>query len=480
MRILIVDDSEQMPDALRSLIPSETQAANSTTNQSGIFAAFSLPEIVRSRLTNIRSPHAGSDSDPSGTKMPDFASLHLENAPELMATLLNTIGLGYLSGGRLDEARCFIEQALQIRTDFFGAEHPQTAFSINGLARVLRDEGRLDEALEHIERAARIDARVAGGNSLVSAGDLAVLASIRFQRGELTEAEHSALLALKIFEEKLKGIDPWVPYLLDIVARVHQWRADYRKASEVYQRIMELDLKLYDREHPVYAVRLHNYATVLEARGELKEAKGKYDEAIAILAKASGEFHPNLIDALGNRGALRLALKDFEGAHKDFEEALERNRKVRGQDHPFVGYDLLNLAQLAFDQKELGQALQRIQEALGIFRAKLPAKHAYLAAALTLQGRALVENNNPGKAVEPLEEAIGYWLIEFGERSPEHAISRATLARAWFLTDQNPREIEGILRTSLAIIVGVRGEDDGTANVIREWLEEATSGSCPK
>lgn len=473
MRILIVDDSEQTTAALHS---STSRQGESSTTQSGIFAALSVPQIVMSRLTR-ESARESRDTKPNTPKLPDFASLHLENSPEVMAALLNALGLAYLANGRLHEAEHFIEKALELRMKLYGPEHPQTAASINSLARVQRDAGRLDEALRRIKEALSIDARVSGADSLASAGDLSVLASIEFQRSELTEAEHAARSALKIFDEKLHGMDPWVPYVLDLLARIHQWRADYSRAGELYRRIQEIDAKLYGREHPIYAVRLHNYATSLEAQGNLVEAKAKYDEALRILTKQSGQWHPNVIDALGNRGALLLAQGDFDGARRDFKDALERNRKVRGADHAFVGYDLMNLAQLAFDENQLDEALARLEEALEIFRAKLPPQHAYIGAALTLQGRTFVQAERPVDAEAPLEEAVRIWADEFGDRSPEHAIARATLARAWFLQGKRPDEIAGILRKSLAIIVAVRGEDNKTAQVIRGWLNDVTKGS---
>ncbi len=218
---------------------------------------------------------------------------------------------------------------------------------------------------------------------------------------------------------------------------------------------------------------MHNYATLLEARGELQDAKQKYDEAITILKKSTDDSQPTLIDALGNRGALFITLKDFDAARRDLEEVLERNRKVRGPEHPFVGYSLLNLAQLEFSTGNYGEAAKLSDEALQILRPKLPKVHAYIAATLTLKGNALLEGQNAGGAEAPLEEASDAWRIELGERSPEHAISKASLARAWFVQGKRLNEVPPILRASLAIIVAVRGVQDPSAEVVRQWLKDA-------
>ncbi len=475
MSILIVEDPEQPTEGLRSSIDPGSDTSSSSI-QSRVFAKLQLPHVVMTRLTRLHAERESSGrKGNTGPKLPDITKLHLDNSPELLATLLNAIGLTYLTNGHFDEAACFIEQGLEIRLRIFGPEHPQTAASINSLARVHRDAGRLDKALDKIKEALSIDSRVSGGESLAVAGDLSVLASIEFLRGALTEAEHAARSALKIFEDKVHGSDPWVPYILDIIARVHQWRSDYAKASELYQRIKEIDAKLYGRNHPTYAVRLHNYGTVLEARGDSKGAKDKSDEAIDVLTKCGEESQPALIDAKTNRGALLITLKKFDDAHRDLDEAWKLNQKVRGPEHPLVGYSLLNLAQLAFEKNEFGDCVDKTDAAVVIFRTRLPEHHAYIAAARTLKGRALVQAQQPAEAEVPLEEASASWRIEFGERSPEYAIAQATLARAWYLQGKRLNEIAPILRASLAAVAAVRGEDDRTAQLIAQWLKDASA-----
>ena len=206
----------------------------------------------------------------------------------------------------------------------------------------------------------------------------------------------------------------------------------------------------------------------------MQDAKRKYDEAIDVLTKCSGETQPTLIDALGNRGALLITLKDFEGARRDLRESLERNQKVRGADHALVGYSLMNLAQLAFEEGKFAECVRTLSDALNIFRAKLPEHHAYIAGALTITGRALVQDQKPAEAEAPLEAASASWQVEFGERSPEYAIAQATLARAWFLQSKRLSEVEPILRASFAAVVAVRGEEDPTAQLIRQWLRDVS------
>ncbi len=473
MRILIVDEPGQVHEKLRSLLP-EGDGSDAAPNRSGIFAALSLPQVVMSRLTRVFDRDDEQTTE-TKSRFPDFADLHLENAPELMAALMNNIGLAYLTNGRLKEAEWFIQQSLELRLKLYGHDHPQTALSINSLARVLRDDGRLNEALERIQEALRIDTRVSGATSLPTAADLAVLASIKFDQGELTEAQHAAQSALRIFEDKLNGSDPWVPYLLDILGRIHQWRGDYDKAKDAYERVLEIDCALYGREHPIRAVHMHNLATLLAARGELEKALEKCDKTIAILEQASGQWHPNLIDALGNRGSLFVSLRDFQAARRDLEDAAKRNLKVRGADHPFIAYDIYSLGRLSHEEGKLEEALGQFEQALEMFRARLSGTHAYSSAALTWKARTLVQLNRAPEAEQAAQEAVEGWRAELGERSVEHAIASATLARSWHLQQKNSDKVGPMLRNALAIVTAARGENDPTALMIRGWLKESGS-----
>jgi tetratricopeptide (TPR) repeat protein len=78
------------------------------------------------------------------------------------ADLLNRAG-AYLHGrASYEDAETLFRDALDTREKFWGAEHPDTATSLNNLARVLQDEGRLADARLLFERALKIDEKAYG------------------------------------------------------------------------------------------------------------------------------------------------------------------------------------------------------------------------------------------------------------------------------------------------------------------------------
>ncbi len=69
-----------------------------------------------------------------------------------------------LSQGRYSEAEPFYLEALQMRKDLLGQEHPNVATSLNNLALLYSNQGRYSEAITFFEQALDIAQRKLGEN----------------------------------------------------------------------------------------------------------------------------------------------------------------------------------------------------------------------------------------------------------------------------------------------------------------------------
>ncbi|MDZ7905982.1 MAG: tetratricopeptide repeat protein [Cypionkella sp.] len=59
------------------------------------------------------------------------------------------------------------------------------------------------------------------------------------------------------------------------------------------RQAMEIDRKALGEDHPDYATRLNNLASLLRATGRLAQAVPLFEQAAAILTAALGVDHPN-------------------------------------------------------------------------------------------------------------------------------------------------------------------------------------------
>jgi tetratricopeptide (TPR) repeat protein len=117
------------------------------------------------------------------------------------AELLELAG-GYFHGrAAYSAAEPLLRRALAIREKALGPEHPDTATSLNDLARVLQDQGDLAAARPLYERALAIREKALGPEHPRMATSLNSLASVLRDQGDLAAARPLCERALAIREK---------------------------------------------------------------------------------------------------------------------------------------------------------------------------------------------------------------------------------------------------------------------------------------
>ena len=167
------------------------------------------------------------------------------------AELLNRAGLYFHGRANYSGARLLYERALAIREKLFGSEHPDTATSLNTLARLLREQGDLMGARPLMERALAIREKVLGPEHPDTATSLANLAVLLRAQGDLAQAH------------------------------------------PLFERALAIREKALGPDHPDTARSLGNLAVLLQAQGDPAGARPLHERALAIREKALGPNHPD-------------------------------------------------------------------------------------------------------------------------------------------------------------------------------------------
>jgi len=416
---------------------------------------------------------------------PGALGIDLEGEPEQSGAILDSLGLALLHEGRVADGKKLIERALEIRRGFFGADHPETARSLNSYGCALRQSGDAVAAEVEIRKSLAINSRVFGGDSYPVALNLNELAVTQLQLGQFAAAEQSAQSGLNILEAlHLECTDPNVTRLLDVLGRVQQTRGNYERATEIYTKVLDLDLRQVGHRHLKYALHLLNFATVKASAGKLQEAKDDMSNAVRIIREdVKRPCHPDLVDVLANLGSVLRAMGDLKGAREVLLEALDLNSKVRDRKHPYVGNDHARIGRVTYDLKDFGGAAESFRAALAIYEhnvkeGRLPGRHAFIAEAQAWLGRSLVElQDGARQASELARAALPVWEAEFGERSVEYVITSAVLGRSLYLLEPASIEARDRLSKAYPLIVAVRGEDSAVAKLVLGWLKDA--GGAP-
>ena len=389
MRILIADDSSTLPASVQDMFGRAPvgKSADKTPSIESVIVAFSgaAAAAAPAPAKGMRADTTTADGCPQPEPLPPCPPCSLHDQPELLATVLDAIGMALLNRGCLDAGSKFVIAARDIRVAHFGKKHPFTAASYNSYSRVLRIRDELIEAEKEVGKAIVINRKVYGGNGLPLAANLNELGAVRLYQGDFGGALKVAERGLKIL--KKCGVyheDPNTSRLLDVKGRALEGLGKLGAANSALSQAVKLDLKQVGVDHPKYATHRGNLATVQEAQKNLPAAEQGYLEAIRVYEQVLGRFgHPNLIDTYANLGSLLTKTRKFESAKEYLCKALGLNQQLRGAAHTLVGNDHANLGRFYYESGNNAAACEQFNKALDIYlanvkRKRLPRKHPYI------------------------------------------------------------------------------------------------------
>ncbi len=239
------------------------------------------------------------------------------NDPKLRARTISVVGILLERLGRYQESVQHEKQALALRTEALGAEHPATASSLNNLGIVYERIGEYEESLRYHRRALAIREKALGDRHISVAESLNNLGIVLQRNGDLDESQ-------KVLE-----------------------RADALWAAALGEEI------------PVRAHAMNNLGNVFNAKGQWDKAMEQYGKALGIWEKSAGMNHSNLAHPLTGMGQCSLALGNISAARKYLERALAIRQSKAG-DPNFLGETQLALA------KVLWRADKEKQRAAGL------------------------------------------------------------------------------------------------------------------
>ena len=253
--------------------------------------------------------------------------------PLLRASLLQSFADSLRNVGLHERAETAQLEALELRSQHLGDDHPDTLTSRHALGLLRNDQGRIDEALT------------------------------------LLEAVSQARL------EHLGETDPATMEAMESVALVHVARGDLEQARVVFEELLFKQRELFGDEHPTTVSALSNLGGVLLRQGEIAAGRALLYDALAASRQVLGEEHLRTINALSNIGATYQIEENFEQAEPYTRQALERYRSVLGRNHMRTLRTQSNLAALYRGQGQLVEAKELQLDALEGMRANIGPDH---------------------------------------------------------------------------------------------------------
>jgi len=377
------------------------------------------------------------------------------------ARSLNILARLYDEQANYAAAKPLYQRALKIREKVLGPEHSDTATSLNNLAQVYESQGNYAAAEPLLQRALKINEKVLGPehpDTALSLNNLGVLYDLQ---GTYTAAEPLYQRALKIREKVLGPEHPDTALSLNNLALLYASQANYAAAEPLFQRALKIKEKVLGPEHPSTAFSLNNLALLYDSQGNYTAAEPLYQRALKISEKVLGLEHPATASSLNNLALLYASQANYAAAEPLFQRALKIKEKVLGPEHPSTALSLNNLAFLYQWHGNHAAAEPRYQRALKIQEKILGPEHPDTASSLNNLALLCCSQNDFSEAITLIDRE------RRGQRAHVYRVLPALSAREqeMFLRSNYTNSLNTALSLGL-----VQAADEETTSLSASWL----------
>jgi tetratricopeptide (TPR) repeat protein len=233
-----------------------------------------------------------------------FGSEHPAVADSLTA-------LAILASNQGDNAQAerHYQQALAIRERTFGPDHHETTRSRNNLGVFYRNQGKYELAEQLLQQALDFSRQAVGLKHLDTLMIIINLAQLYAQQSKFDQAEHHFRWALTTGEQALGSEHPLIAHDLNLLARLSFERGDLGQAESLWKRSLAINEKALGPEHPATAERLNDLAELYAVQQRYSQALSFCQRALSIYERVLGPAHPDTISMRKHLDRIKIKIK---------------------------------------------------------------------------------------------------------------------------------------------------------------------------
>ena len=325
---------------------------------------------------------------------------------ELLANLLNDLGVICSCLGNYLLALEYYERALSIRQRILDEEHPDTAMSLNNIGSIYGHLGDYQQELKYCLKALAIRQKVLGEEDPDTASSLNSVGHAYGNLGKYQQELEYFLKVLEIRQKVLGEEHPLIATSMQSVGTAFGKAGDHKRQLEYNHKALAIRLKVLGEEHPFTSIAYSNLGLAYDSLGDHKQALELCQKALAIQKKVLGEDHPEFANSLNNLGTIYSNLGDHQEALSYELRALTIWQKVLGESHPITGIGLANVGLEYRKLGKFGEARDYLDRALKVRRDRLGLSHPHTVENLKHLSNALVRLNRPLAAIQVLNEFL--------------------------------------------------------------------------
>ncbi len=256
--------------------------------------------------------------------------------------------------------------------------------------------------------------------------------------------------ALLLFSKALTlDIDKATYYQsLQNVATAQTALAEFEKAKQNYEKVIEYNNSLPKQNEAKNAAALHNYAILLWELAEYKKAKEIELKVLDIFVRNYGENSSHASDAYNFLGTLsKLIDNDITSALEYYQKSLAIDRSLYPGQHQSIGYGLLDIGSLYFELRDYQQALKSFEEARDIFISLFGMDNLEVGNALNSIADVYFDFGEIKKAKELYQQALDIYDKSNPAINPSKSIVIQNLAQSEFELFERQSSVQTIATT---------------------------------
>jgi tetratricopeptide (TPR) repeat protein/CHAT domain-containing protein len=275
---------------------------------------------------------------------------------------------------------------------------------LRNLGSALTSCGQYDEARPWLEGAVNLLRSTESRDGSELAASLTQLAELLIQKGEFKDAEEKLKEAIDILEHRSIGEDELYGDAIAALGSLRLAKTQYREVQPVLERALAIRRKI--GKESAIARSLYGLGVLLEEQGEIQKAQSLTEEAITLVESSLGSEHPILIGPLTTKTWHLIGRHEQEQAQGGIDRQIRLSEEACGKDNALMVPALMQRAELHREAREMSAARADADRAVQIEERSVGDSSPRMAAWLRLQGDILWSVGDSGKAEPVLRRSL--------------------------------------------------------------------------
>ncbi len=363
-----------------------------------------------------------------------------------------------------------LQQALDLRREVCGEDHPETRTSRHQLATWYEEQGDVAAAGECYRTALKGREASLGERHPGLIPYLHNLGAVLKAQDEFAAAKPCYRRALEIAERAYGNAHPTTAACLDNLAGVVYAEHDFDQAETLYQRALGIAETVFGPMHAATAAAAHNLGAVLDAREDFRTAEMLFQRALDIREELFGAEHVDTASSLHNLAGVKDAMGRYDDAEPLYRRAIANWEAVVGAEHTATATSVNNLADLLRETGQFAEAEQLYRRNLTTWRNLMGAEHPHTLMTLCELAALYAEQGRRDDAEPMLRDAVERTARVLGRDNMDHI--NAVTRLAGVLRDTGRKdEARRLLKQTITSVEGTLGMISPKLQKLRRHLE---------